>query len=186
MSSWEYSILPWIYEDIWLWLEDIKASFWTAEVLLTSTHSRDLTLIRRVASSFLEILRVLLPPLDWLLTELDKVNITKYTRIQLQSLKEVSPGTWVNVKFFEELMNRTREAWGPNPPCVICGEESEFCILPRPLQPETWIEDLYRQHIFSMLPVMPCFCNKHSDEEISEWFKKRGIDLKVEIKRDKE
>jgi len=139
MSNWEYSILPWIYEDIWLWIEDIKASFWTAKVLLTSTHSRDLTLIRRVASSFLEILRVLLPPLDWLITELDKADITKYIRIHLQPLKE-------------ELINRNKEAWGPNPPCVICGEESEFCIGPRPLQPETWIEDLYWKHLFSMLP----------------------------------
>ena len=66
--------------------------------------------------------------------------------------------------FIEELKRKTREAFGPNPPCVICGEESEFCIGPRPLQPETWIEDLYWQHLFSMLPVMPCFCNKHSDE----------------------
>jgi len=81
----------------------------------------------------------------------------------------------------EEAKKRAKEVFGPNPPCVICGKESEFCILPRPLRPNTLIEDLHRQHLFSALPVLPCFCNRHSNEEISEWFKKKGINL--EIKR---
>jgi len=81
----------------------------------------------------------------------------------------------------ETAKKRAKEAFGPNPPCVICGKESEFCIMPRPLQHDTWLEDLVRQETFYALPAsgLIFFCNEHSNEEISGWFKKKGINLEI-------
>jgi len=80
----------------------------------------------------------------------------------------------------EEMRRKMRELFGPNPPCEICGKESTICISPRPMQPETWIEDLARQIEFGeRFPLGAFFCDGHSDEEISEWFRKRGVRLNL-------
>jgi hypothetical protein len=76
----------------------------------------------------------------------------------------------------EEVKKWTRETYGPYPPCLICGNESNFTIQPKPMQPKTWLEDLKRQVEFNQrFPIGLWICDKHSDQEIKEWLKKRGI-----------
>ena len=60
-----------IYEDIWWWLEDIKGSFWASKILLTESK-RELKIRYRITTSFIEIMRALYPPLNWLFLKLEE------------------------------------------------------------------------------------------------------------------
>ena len=69
-----------IYEDIWSWLEDIKSSFWASKILLAESK-RELKIRYRITTSFIEIMRALYPPLNWLLLKLEEKICQKFSEV---------------------------------------------------------------------------------------------------------
>ena len=60
-----------IYEDIWWWFEDIRETFHISKMFLTESK-RGLKIYDRIMTSFIEIMRALYPPLNWLLLKLEE------------------------------------------------------------------------------------------------------------------
>jgi len=66
-----------VYEDIYLWIEEIKEAFWLVKTLL---RDKELPLSYRILTSFIEMIRSLYPPMDWMLLILDEKRLERMSR----------------------------------------------------------------------------------------------------------
>jgi hypothetical protein len=83
-----------------------------------------------------------------------------------------------------DMLKEMRRLFGPYPPCLICGCESEFVILPSGWKSldAPFLEDLKRIVTFNgAFPIGAWFCKKHSDKEIEMFAKKKGINLGLAV-----
>jgi len=91
-------------------------------------------------------------------------------------------------KLTDDMLKEVRRIYGPCfPPCLICGSESDFAILPKGIQSIDipFLEDLKRIVTFQgAFPSGAWFCKKHSNKEIDDFAKKKGVNLKLTDKRD--